>query len=51
VTIIPSGLATQSIGEAVPVQFPLRFASVYLVEGNDGWTLVDAGYDYPRGER
>jgi glyoxylase-like metal-dependent hydrolase (beta-lactamase superfamily II) len=31
----------------LPVPFPLRFVSVYLVEGNDGWTLVDAGYDYP----
>jgi glyoxylase-like metal-dependent hydrolase (beta-lactamase superfamily II) len=54
----PSPLATQPIGEAarvaddvwqlkLPVPFPLRFVSVYLVEGNDGWTLVDAGYDYP----
>jgi glyoxylase-like metal-dependent hydrolase (beta-lactamase superfamily II) len=54
----PSGFATQPIGEAarvadgvwqlkLPVPFPLRFVSVYLVEGNDGWTLVDAGYDYP----
>jgi glyoxylase-like metal-dependent hydrolase (beta-lactamase superfamily II) len=58
VTVAPSGLATQPIGEAapvadnvwqlkLPVPFPLRFVSVYLVEGNDGWTLVDAGYDYP----
>ena len=31
----------------LPVPFPLRFVSVYLVEGDDGWTLVDAGYDYP----
>lgn len=57
-TVTPSGLATQSIGEVapvaestwqlkLPVPFPLRFVSVYLVEGNDGWTLVDAGYDYP----
>ena len=57
-TVAPSGLATQPIGEAapvaddvwqlkLPVPFPLRFVSVYLVEGNDGWTLVDAGYDYP----
>ena len=57
-TVAPSGLATQAIGEAalvaediwqlkLPVPFPLRFVSVYLIEGNDGWTLVDAGYDYP----
>lgn len=56
-TVVPSGLATQSIGEAapaaegvwqlkLPVPFPLRFVSVYLVQGSDGWTLVDAGYDY-----
>jgi glyoxylase-like metal-dependent hydrolase (beta-lactamase superfamily II) len=58
VTVVPSGLATQPIGEAapvaediwqlkLPVPFPLRFISVYLVEGGDGWTLVDTGYDYP----
>ena len=57
-TVVPSGLATQPIGEAapvaegvwqlkLPVPFPLRFVCVYLVEGNEGWTLVDAGYDYP----
>jgi glyoxylase-like metal-dependent hydrolase (beta-lactamase superfamily II) len=57
-TVAPSGIATQPIGEAaavalhvwqlkLPVPFPLRFVSVYLVEGNDGWSLVDAGYDYP----
>lgn len=57
-TVVPSGLATQPIGEAAPVAegiwqlklplpFPLRFVCVYLVEDNDGWTLVDAGYDYP----
>jgi glyoxylase-like metal-dependent hydrolase (beta-lactamase superfamily II) len=58
VTVAPSDLATQPIGETapvaegvwqlkLPVPFPLRFVSVYLVEGEDGWTLVDAGYDYP----
>ena len=57
-TVIPSELAMQPIGEAapvaegiwqlkLPVPFPLRFVSAYLVEGEDGWTLVDAGYDYP----
>ena len=46
-TVAPSGLAMQPIGEAapvakgiwqlkLPVPFPLRFVSVYLVEGNDG---------------
>jgi glyoxylase-like metal-dependent hydrolase (beta-lactamase superfamily II) len=58
VTVAPSGLATQPIGEAapvaegvwqlkLPVPFPLRFVSVYLIEDNHGWTLVDTGYDYP----
>lgn len=57
-TVIPSGLAMQPIGETapvaegvwqlkLPVPFPLRFVSVYLVKGDDGWTLIDAGYDYP----
>ena len=31
----------------LPVPFPLGFVAVYLVEGDDGWTLVDAGYDHP----
>lgn len=54
----PSELGAQPVGEAarvaedvyglkLPVPLPLRFVSVYLVEGDDGWTLVDAGYDYP----
>lgn len=57
-TVSPSDIAAQPIGEAapvaenvwqlkLPVPFPLRFVSVYLVRGEDGWTLVDAGYDYP----
>jgi glyoxylase-like metal-dependent hydrolase (beta-lactamase superfamily II) len=56
--VAPSKLGAQPIGEVarvaggvhqlkVPVPFPLRFVSVYLVEGADGWTLVDTGYDYP----
>jgi len=56
--VAPSGLAAQGVGEAaevvegvwqikLPVPFPLGFVSVYLVEGDEGWTLVDAGYDYP----
>ena len=51
-------LGTQPVGEAaevvegvwqikLPVPFPLGFVAVYLVEGGDGWTLIDAGYDYP----
>ncbi len=56
--VAPSKLATQPVGEAarvadgvfqlkLPVPFPLRFISAYLIQGNDGWTLIDAGYDYP----
>ena len=55
-----SKLGTQPVGEAaevaegiyqlkVPVPFPLVFVSVYLVEGDDGWTIIDTGYDYPEG--
>lgn len=55
-----SKLGTQPVGEAaevaegvyqlkVPVPFPLVFVSVYLVEGDDGWTIIDTGYDYPDG--
>jgi len=58
VSVTASNLATQPIGEVapvaegtwqlkLPVPFPLRFVSVYLVEGDEGWTLIDAGYDYP----
>ena len=57
-TVVSSGLATQPVGELAPVAegvwqlklplpFPLRFVSVYLVESDDGWSLIDAGYDYP----
>ena len=56
--VTPAGLAMQGVGETaevvrgvwqikLPVPFPLGFVSVYLIEGMDGWTLVDAGYDYP----
>jgi glyoxylase-like metal-dependent hydrolase (beta-lactamase superfamily II) len=56
--VAPSILGSRPVGEAarvaegvyqlkVPVPFPLRFVSVYLVRCEDGWTLVDAGYDYP----
>ena len=57
-SVVPSKLGSQPVGEAtwvadgvyqlkLPVPLPLRFVSVYLVEGNDGWTLVDTGFDYP----
>ena len=57
-SVAPSELATQPVGEAaevvdgvwqikLPVPFPLGFVAVYLVEGPDGWILIDAGYDYP----
>ena len=56
--VAPSKLGAQPIGETarvaegiyqlkLPVPFPLRFVSVYLVEGEDGWTIIDAGYAYP----
>ena len=31
----------------LPVPFPLRFVASYLVEGPDGWTVIDPGFDYP----
>ena len=56
--VAPSNLGSQPIGEAaqvaegvyqlkLPVPLPLRFVSVYLIEGDDGWTIVDTGFDYP----
>lgn len=33
----------------VPVPIPLVFVSVYLIEGDDGWTILDTGFDYPEG--
>ena len=57
-SVAPSTLGAQPVGEAaevvegvwqikLPVPFPLGFVSVYFVGGEDGWTLIDAGYDYP----
>ena len=57
-TVRPSHLAAQPIGEAsrvsedvyqlkLPVPFPLKFIASYLVEGRDGWTVIDPGFDYP----
>lgn len=56
----PSRLGTQPVGEVaevasgvfqlkVPVPIPLVFVSAYLIEGPDGWTLLDTGFDYPEG--
>ena len=56
--VAPSLLATQPIGEVsrvsegvyqlkLPVPFPLRFIASYLIEGRDGWTVIDPGFDYP----
>lgn len=53
----PSPLATQPIGEVsstlegvyqlkLPVPFPLKFIAAYLIEGPDGWTVIDPGFDY-----
>jgi glyoxylase-like metal-dependent hydrolase (beta-lactamase superfamily II) len=62
VSVAPSNLGTQPVGEAaevaegvyqlkMPVPFPLVFVSVYLVEGYDGWTIIDTGYDYLKGRK
>ena len=59
-SVHPSELGTQPVGEAaevaegvyqlkVPVPFPLGFVSAYLVAGDDGWTIIDTGFDYPEG--
>ena len=56
----PSKLGTQPVGEAaevakgvyqlkVPVPIPLVFVSAYLVDGEDEWTIIDTGFDYPEG--
>jgi glyoxylase-like metal-dependent hydrolase (beta-lactamase superfamily II) len=58
VSVSPSSLGTQPIGEIarvfegvyqlkLPVPFPLKFIASYLIEGRDGWTLIDPGFDYP----
>jgi glyoxylase-like metal-dependent hydrolase (beta-lactamase superfamily II) len=57
-SVAPSSLATQPIGSIervlgdvyqlkLPVPFPLRFVSSYLVPGESGWTVIDPGFDYP----
>ena len=61
-SVASSNLGTQPVGETaevaegvyqlkVPVPFPLVFVSVYLVEGCDGWTIIDTGYDYLKGRK
>src|ERR671920_923177 len=58
VSVAPSSIGTQPIGETsrvsdgifqikLPVPFPLKFVASYLVEGRDGWTVIDPGFDYP----
>jgi glyoxylase-like metal-dependent hydrolase (beta-lactamase superfamily II) len=58
--VAPSKLGTQSVGEAaevaegiyqlkVPVPIPLVFVSAYLVQDEEGWTIIDTGFDYPEG--
>ena len=57
----PSHLGTQPVGEVaevaegvhqlkVPIPIPLVYVSAYLVEGSDGWTLIDTGFDYDEGK-
>lgn len=58
--VAPSKLGTQPVGEVaevaegvyqlkVPVPIPLVFVSAYLIEDDDGWTILDTGFDYPEG--
>ncbi len=55
--VAPSSLGSQPIGEVarivdgvyqlkLPVPFPLKFISSYLISGSDGWTVIDPGFDY-----
>lgn len=61
-SVPPSTLGTQPIGAAsrvaggvfqlkLPVPFPLRFISSYLIREEDGWTVIDPGFDYPPARR
>jgi glyoxylase-like metal-dependent hydrolase (beta-lactamase superfamily II) len=54
----PSTLAAQPIGKVslvregvhqlkLPVPFPLKFVASYLMEDDEGWTVIDPGFDYP----
>lgn len=31
----------------LPVPFPLGFVASYLVSGENGWSIIDPGFDYP----
>ncbi len=57
-SVAPSSLGSQPIGAVervfedvfqlkLPVPFPLKFVSSYLVPGDGGWTVIDPGFDYP----
>lgn len=58
-SVAPSAsLGTQPVGSIervfedifqlkLPVPFPLRFVSSYLIPGDGGWTVIDPGFDYP----
>ncbi len=59
--VTPSRLGIQPVGEVaevaegvhqlkVPIPIPLVYVSAYLVEGEDGWTLIDTGFDYGEGK-
>lgn len=59
-SVAPSRLGTQPVSEAsrvfedvlqlkVPVPFPLVFVASYLIREDDGWTVIDPGFDYPEG--
>lgn len=56
--VAPARVGTQPIGGVspvaegvhqlkLPVPFPLKFVASYLIEGRDGWTVIDPGFDYP----
>ena len=59
--VAPSRLGAQKVGEVaevaegvhqlkVPIPIPLVYVSAYLVEGDDGWTIIDTGFDYDEGK-
>lgn len=56
--VAPAEIGTQGVGEVarvfddvwqlkVPVPFPLVFVASYLIREDDGWTVIDPGFDYP----
>jgi len=34
----------------LPLPFPLRIVNAYLMRDDDGWTIIDAGLNYPPGQ-